>query len=94
MGPLQTAIHLLSFLAPAFFMALGLALIAPWLLPAGRRGRALWWSLGLNFMAGATVLMAGLWYFGHDGKMATYAALVLVMASVQWLVGRGWRART
>jgi hypothetical protein len=39
MDSLQTAIHLLSFLAPAFFVAVGLALLAPVLLPAMRLGQ-------------------------------------------------------
>ena len=37
------------------------------------------------------VLVAGLVFFGRDGKMATYAALVLAIASSQWLLLRGWR---
>ena len=37
-------------------------------------------------------LAAGLWYFGVDGKMATYAALVVAIASCQWLSGRAWKA--
>jgi hypothetical protein len=38
------------------------------------------------------VLAGGLMFFGHDGQMATYAALVLACATSQWLVGGGWRA--
>jgi hypothetical protein len=34
----------------------------------------------------------GLWYFGHDGKMATYIGMVLLCASSQWLMQRDWRA--
>ena len=37
------------------------------------------------------VLLAGLWWFGRDAKMATYAALVVVMALCQWVFSRGWR---
>jgi hypothetical protein len=37
------------------------------------------------------VLAAGLWWFGHDGKMATYAALAVAVATSQWLAGRAWR---
>lgn len=93
MGPLATVIHLLNFLAPAFFLALALALFAPVLLPEMARRRGRWVSLGLNFLAGSAVLAAGLWYFGRDGKMATYAVLVVVVTTVQWLVGRGWRGK-
>ena len=84
----------MSFFAPAFFLALGLALLAPVLLPAMRRGSGRWVSLALNFGVGCAVLAAGLWYFGRDGKMVTYAALVLVMASAQWVIGRGWRSKS
>jgi hypothetical protein len=38
------------------------------------------------------VLAAGLWHFGVDGKMATYAALVIAVASCQWICDPGWRA--
>jgi hypothetical protein len=37
------------------------------------------------------VLLGGLWFFGHDGKMATYAALVLACASSQWWMLRAAR---
>jgi hypothetical protein len=43
-------------------------------------------------VAGLAALAAGLWYFGRDGKMAAYAALVLAVASAQWLVARAWRS--
>jgi len=92
LGPLAIAIHLLSFAAPAFAVALLITLAAPWLLPRG--GRTLGWRarFAITFAAGLATLGAGLWYFGHDGKIATYAALVLVTATAEWLAGRGWRA--
>jgi hypothetical protein len=39
------------------------------------------------------VLVAGLAWWGVDGKMATYAALVVVIATSQWLFGRARRER-
>jgi hypothetical protein len=45
----------------------------------------------LNFLAGAAVLVGGWVVFGHDGMMATYAALVGVMGTSQWLLTGGWR---
>jgi hypothetical protein len=36
-------------------------------------------------------LFAGLWFFGHDGKMASYGAMVLACATSQWVLLRGWR---
>lgn len=38
------------------------------------------------------VLAAGLVFFGNDGKMLTYAGLVLVSAFCQWVLRRGWQA--
>jgi hypothetical protein len=39
------------------------------------------------------VLVAGLWWHGQDGKMSTYIALVLVAATLEWLMHRGWARR-
>jgi hypothetical protein len=39
------------------------------------------------------VLGAGLWYFGVDGKMATYAGLAVAVASTQWVLCRAWRGQ-
>ena len=51
----------------------------------------LWAVAAVNFAAGLAVLAAGLWFFGRDGKMATYAALVIVMGTSQWLAGHARR---
>jgi hypothetical protein len=37
------------------------------------------------------ILLAGLVIFEHDGKMATYAAMVLACASSQWIAAKAWR---
>ena len=47
-------------------------------------------QLAINFIASLLVLGTGLMYFGRDGKMATYAALVVVAALCQWVLIRGW----
>jgi len=39
---------------------------------------------------GSLVLIAGLVVWGVDGKMATYGVLVVVCASAQWVMCRGW----
>lgn len=90
-SPLASLLHLLSFLAPAVVVAAFVALAARVVLPPAARPGSLGLAFALNFAAGAVALGAGLWYFGHDGKMATYAALVLAVASTQWLAGRAWR---
>jgi hypothetical protein len=80
--------HLLNFFAPA----LGLSMIAAsaakllWrreLAPVA--WRRLWVPAGL---AGMAVLLAGLVLLGRDGRMATYAALVVANADSLW--GRGF----
>jgi hypothetical protein len=38
-----------------------------------------------------TALGLGLWFFGHDGKMASYTGMALLCASSQWLMLRGWK---
>jgi hypothetical protein len=92
MGPLDTFIHLLSFAAPAFAVAVLVALAARVIMPRQPTGPAWWAHVAINFVAGVAVLVAGLWYFGVDGKMATYAALAVAIAACQWLCGRAWKA--
>jgi hypothetical protein len=91
MGFLDAANHLLNFLAPAMAVALLVALFARLFKP--NRPLAQWFiaQAAINFVACAAVLIAGLWFFGRDGKMATYVAMVLVSATVQWVVLKNWR---
>jgi hypothetical protein len=92
LGPLDLSIHLLSFAAPAFAVGLVVTLLARLLLPRGDARLGWSVSLALNFVAGLATLVAGLWFFGRDGKMVTYAGMVVVVATCQWLSGRAWRA--
>ena len=91
MTPFLAFNHLLHFVGPAAGVALVLCVgtLVFW----SKRPVALSWpaQLALNFIVGCAVLLAGLWWDGRDGQMLTYAALVLVCASCQWLVLRGWR---
>ncbi len=79
--------HLLNFVAPALALAATLG-VALWLQAPARGVRAAWRSAGWLAASGVLVLAAGLAWFGHDGKMVTYAALAVVMGTVAW-----WRAR-
>ena len=92
MGFLDLTDHLLSFVAPAFVVALLVTLATRLVLPRAVGGPGWWARFALNFAAGLAALAAGLWYFGRDGKMATYAAVVLAVATAQWLAARAWRA--
>ena len=89
MGPIDVLLHLAGFAAPAFALGVGVALAARWF-RLDRSGRAWWAASVINFSVGLAVLAGGLWAFGRDGKMATYAALVVAVATTQWLAGRAW----
>ncbi|MDP2264535.1 MAG: hypothetical protein Q8K24_15405 [Hydrogenophaga sp.] len=80
--------HLAGFVAPALVMALVLGLGPRWH-AAGRQGKPRWTvAVGLLFGAGVLVLLAGLVFYGRDGRMATYAALVLVQGTLGWWLQR------
>jgi hypothetical protein len=83
--------HLLNFMAPAMAVGLLVATMAPLLMKKVRPNHS-WLTQGaMNSVAGALGLLGGLVFFGHDGKMATYAALVLSCASCQWVAAKAWR---
>jgi hypothetical protein len=85
MTPAALIWHLGGFVAPAVLVALVL-----WLGVAFRRPRpGRWASLAWLCAAGVLVLLAGLAWFGRDGRMATYAAMALVQGSLVWW----WRGR-
>jgi len=93
LGPLDAVWHLLNFFGPA----LGLGLIAPALakLLWFRALQGVGWArLAVRvFAACAAVAIAGLVVFGHDGKMATYAAMVGVCGLTLWWFGFMSRSR-
>ena len=88
--------HILNFIAPAAVVALLLVLAARLLkrfLVSNRSFfRSIWAQLATIFIVNVCVLVAGLVFFGNDGKMATYAAMVLAAALCQWVLFRGWKA--
>ena len=91
MPPVDFVLHLLGFVAPALFVALAV-LFGARLVRGGPAPLPGWAQFAINFTVGVAVLAAGLWHFGVDGKMMTYAALVVAIATAQWLAGRGWKA--
>ncbi len=87
MGPLDGLWHLLNFFAPALFVGAASAALAKlvWRRSlAGVRWRRL---AAWGCTASALTLAGGLWWFGRDGRMATYAAMVLVCALALWWAG-------
>ena len=90
MAPLDFLIHLLNFAMPAIVVGTLVALTAPWLLKKPPV-RSRWKQAAVNAGAGALTLIAGLLVFGNDGKMATYAAMVAMVATSQWIAVSGWK---
>ena len=88
MGPLDLLNHVLNFAAPALVVGLLLALIAPIFYRKVPLAQTLYVQVAINFVAGLAALVGGLMFFGRDGKMATYAAMVLACAASQWWVMR------
>ena len=91
MGPLDIVNHLFNFVAPAAAIALVLVLCGGLIGSRSPLAMAWWVRLGILFAVGVAVLAAGLVVLGRDGKMLTYAALVLACATCQWFLVRGWR---
>ena len=77
-------LHLLGFLLPAPCIALCTTLAARWRAPSPLRPRRWLLQWLLSSAAGAAALFAGLWLGGQDGRIASYAALVLACATVSW----------
>lgn len=91
MGPLDILNHFLNFLAPALVVGLLLALLTPMLMRKLRPARSWLVQGAINALAGAVAMALGLWFFGNDGKMASYALLVVMVASSQWFCSKAWR---
>jgi hypothetical protein len=87
MGPLDAIWHGLNFFAPALGMAVLAASMAKLLWRQELAGVGWHWLTIWAALAGMLVLIGGLVVFGRDGKMATYAALVVAMALALWVAG-------
>ena len=83
--------HVLNLIAPALVVGLLVAALAPVLMKKSHPHHSWLVQSAINSGAGVLVLLAGLVIFGRDGKMATYAAMVLVCANSQWLASKAWR---
>jgi len=87
MGPLDAVWHLANLFLPALALgalAAALAKLLWWRELAGVRWRRL---AGPACAATAAVTLAGLLLFGRDGRMLTYAAMVVACALTLW-----WRS--
>ena len=88
--------HILNFIAPAAVVALLLVLAARlfnrFLASNKSFTQLLSAQTAIIFIVNIFVLIVGLVFFGNDGKMATYAAMVVAAALCQWILFRGWKA--
>lgn len=89
MGPLDALNHLVNLLLPA--LALGLLSTTLSKLLWRATLRAVPWRRLAGWSSGAAVLalLAGLVLTGRDGRMLTYAAMVVACAVALWWVGFG-----
>jgi hypothetical protein len=79
--------HLTNFFAPALVLggfAAGLTKLV-WRREPGSAGTLRLWACAS--LAAAAVSVAGLVWFGQDGRIATYAAMVLACAAALWWAG-------
>lgn len=84
-------LHLWGFVLPALAMALFMPWAGRWVMGPGPRPMRR--RMAVHAVGGVLVLVAGLWWHGQDGKMSTYIALVLVAATLEWLMHRGLARR-
>ncbi len=92
MGPLDSLNHLLNFLAPALAVGCLVAISGHIFRRKKAAAPVLYAQAAINCVAGVVALGLGLWFFGHDGKMASYAAMVLAIGSSQSFLRKGARA--
>ena len=77
---------------PALVLSMGITLWGSFQFRHQAQIKWLWRWL-LNAICGLAVLVGGLVITGHDGKMATYGALVLVCASLEWVLQMRFKLR-
>jgi hypothetical protein len=89
MGPLDFINHLLNLFVPALALAAVAAALAKlaWRHELAGQG---WWRLAAPAAAvNMAVTLTGLAATGRDGKMVTYAAMVIATAALLWWRGFG-----
>jgi len=83
MSPIDALWHLLGLFMPALASGALAAAGAKLLWRASRWGRLALWSAA----AGSLALLAGLVGLGRDGRMLSYAMMVVAMALALWWAG-------
>lgn len=85
MSLLAQWIHLLNLALPAGLTAICLVLLTPILVQKPRFAYRFVLQGLIIFTTGLIATLGGLYLLGQDGKMATYAVMVLAMGFVQSL---------
>lgn len=86
MGVFELINHLLNFAWPALALAVAMPLLVRWT-PLGRgAAHGLTRQMLVVALVNLAVLVAGLLWFGRDGKMVTYLAMAAASASTLWLL--------
>jgi membrane protease YdiL (CAAX protease family) len=93
MTVLAALIHIFNFILPAVFVGGLLAALAPLVLriKTKRTRQQVMRQWLINSIVGIAVLALGLWFYGVDGKMMSYTALVATQALSQFMQLRAWR---
>jgi hypothetical protein len=91
MGFFNALNHLLNFVAPAAAMALLLACFGLFFKQKRPIVHGFTAQAAIIFIVSASLYSACLWFFGHDGKIASYALMVLAGATAQFVMLGLWR---
>ncbi len=89
MGPLDAVWHLANLFLPALMLGAFAAALAKLLWRRELTGVSWRRLAGIAALAAAAVVLLGLVVFGRDGRMATYAGMVLATAAALWWRGFG-----
>ena len=84
MGVWDFIVHLLNFAAPALIVASLVTVVARIVLRKMAFPHVWYTQFAINLVVCMVLLLAGLWYFGRDGTIAGYTAMVLGCATSQW----------
>lgn len=84
MGPIDALVHLLSLFAPALGLAALASGLAKLLWRRELRGHAWWRLFAWGAGAGAIATVVGLVAYGQDGRVGTYAGIVVACTTALW----------
>jgi hypothetical protein len=91
MGFFDALWHVLGLIAPAFFIAVCLPLVECIIKKKMLTAGVFIKKFAILFVANTAVLCVGFILTGRDGKMLTYAAMLLATALIQTLSPKIWK---